>query len=150
MIRNYITVAIRNLLRHRVYGLINLLGLSVGAACCLLAILYVHDELSYDTHHVLGDRTYRVMLDVGQDAQGAYRYTASTSGALAEALASTFPEIERTTRSFGGWAVRIRYQDKVFNETEELVGDGFFDVFTVPFLRGNPRTALTDPYTVRH
>ena len=84
MLRNYLTVAMRHLLRHRFYSLINIVGLAVGFACVVLMLLFVQDELSFDGHHEKRDRIYHVMREMrsGDDRFVSYR----TSGRLAEAL----------------------------------------------------------------
>ena len=69
MIRNYLTVALRNLLRQPVYSLINIVGLAIGMAACMLIVLYIQDELSYDRHHLDADRIYRIVDDIESGGQ---------------------------------------------------------------------------------
>ena len=66
MFKNYLTVAICNLMRYKVYSFINIIGLAIGMACCALILLYVQHELSYDTMHSNGDRIYRVLREQGE------------------------------------------------------------------------------------
>ena len=69
MIRNYLTVALRNLLRQPVYSLINVAGLAIGIAACMLIVLYIQDELSYDRYHPMADRIYRIVDDIESGGQ---------------------------------------------------------------------------------
>ena len=98
MLRNYIVVALRNLIRHRFYSLITIVGLSIGFACVTMIFLYVQDELSFESHHVKHSRIYRVMREMrsGDDRFVSYR----TSGRLAEALAADHPEIVQSVRTY--------------------------------------------------
>ena len=145
MFRNYLIVAVRNLLRHRVYSAINILGLAVGMACCILILLFVLDEVSYDRFHEKADRIYRVLWDA---RYGDNEWTIPKGPIpVAEALAD-LPEVERT--------VRMRRERRTLRHGREYVieGDffyveeGFFDVFTAPFVEGDPETALRDPDAV--
>ena len=86
MFKNYLTVAIRNLLRHRVYSVINISGLAVGMACCILILLLIQDELSYDRFHQKMDRIYRVVMEYRSGNQ--VKKSAMTPAILAFRLAS--------------------------------------------------------------
>ena len=107
MVNHYLSIAIRRLLRQKVYSLINLTGLAIGMACCMLILLYVRDELSYDRFHTNADRIYRVVE--GQNAK--------TAPALATTLYDEFPEVKGYVRIVGTAGVwMMKYQDKVFYE----------------------------------
>ena len=96
MFNNYLTIGIRLLLRYKGYSLINVLGLAIGIAGCVLIVLYVHDELSYDQHHLNKDRIYR--LAVSETAEGRHDVWARSPSAWGPVLAQEYPEIEAITR----------------------------------------------------
>ncbi len=147
MISNYIKIALRNLVRFKAYSAINITGLAIGMACCILILLYVFDELSYDRFHENSDRIYRIYVN---GALGDNTFTAAVSPPpMRNVLLQDYPEVEAATRfnSFG-FPV-LRYGDKVFSEEKFYwVDSTFFDVFTVEFVKGNPKTALNRPETV--
>jgi len=147
MISNYIKIALRNLIRFKAYSAINIAGLAVGMACCILILLYVFDELSYDRFHKKADRIYRITVNgvLGDNSFNA----AVTAPPLRNVLLEEYPEVEAATRfrSFG-FPV-LRYGDKVFSEERFFwVDSTFFDVFTVEFVKGDPETALLQPESV--
>ncbi|MCH8125765.1 ABC transporter permease [candidate division KSB1 bacterium] len=148
MIKNYIKIALRNLLKHKVYSLINVAGLAIGMACCLLILLYVKDELSYDRYHKNIDRIYRVTLH-GRLAGSDINVT-STCRPMAAALINEYPEVEFALRLRQmSRTVLVSRGDKYFNENRVFYADStYFDVFTLPLLRGNAKTALTAPNSV--
>ena len=149
MFKNYLTVAIRNLLRHRVYSLINVLGLAVGMACCLLILLFVQHELSYDSYHDGVDQTYRVISEWRQPSGRSV--FATTPRSLARALVNEFPEVVRAARLSTERADRVlvQHQDKRFLEYRVLFADpNIFDVLTIPFLQGDPETVLKTPFSI--
>ena len=113
MIRNYLTVAVRSLIRDRLYSAISIAGLAIGMACSLLIVLYVIDELSYDTHHPNSDRIYSVIRE-GKRSDGSDFYTRGTVGALGRELKADFPEVESIVRTW----VRTRW---VRHEGEEFI-----------------------------
>ncbi len=145
MFNNYLKIALRNLLKHKAYSFINIAGLAVGLACCLLISLYVKDELSYDRYHEKADRLFKVVTD-GRSPEREAKF-ALTPAPLAEALVRDFPEVETTTRLFTlfGNAV-VAHGEKRFNEERIFFGDStFFEVFSIPLIAGNPKTALAKP-----
>lgn len=148
MLKSYLKIALRNLLKHKAYSFINIAGLAVGLACCLLISLYVKDELSYDRYHAKADRIFKVATEV-RSAEKQSQF-ALTPAPLAEALARDFPEVETTTRLFTFFGEGlVRYGEKRFNEPRIYFGDStFFDVFSIPLLRGEIKTALAQPNTV--
>ena len=148
MFINYLTVALRNLLRYKGYSAINVLGLAIGIACCVLIILYVQDELSYDQHHEKNDRIYR--LAESAVVAGRSIEAAVTPPPWAPVLAKDYPEIEQITRikpPNSRWL--IRYQQNRFYEKNFVFADSsVFDIFTIPLVQGNARSALAEPHTV--
>jgi putative ABC transport system permease protein len=144
MLRNYLKIAIRNMKRHKGYSLINIFGLAIGMACCILILLYVTDELSYDNFHEKADRTYRVnaISSIGVTT----RYYATVPPALAQGLADSIPEIEAFVRVMDINGLRGRYENNSI-EIEEcfIVDSAFFNIFTHEFVEGSPESALENP-----
>jgi putative ABC transport system permease protein len=144
MIQNFFKIAIRTLIRHKIFSAINILGLAIGMATCLLIFLYVDVETSYDKHHNGADRIYRVVKDFVND-DGTFLPDATTPPAIAPALQAEIPEIETVTRIFPGWGRQfyIRFGEKRFiEENVYRVDSSFFSVFTIPFIQGNPKSAF--------
>ncbi|MCH8981016.1 ABC transporter permease [candidate division KSB1 bacterium] len=147
MISNYLKVALRNLLKHKAYTFINVVGLSIGLACCVLILLYVKDELSYDRYHTKADRIYRVILH-GRLA-GNEIHAANTCVPMAATLTAEFPEVEFATRLDNLGTVLVSHKEKSFNEERVFFADSsFFDIFTLGLLSGNPKNVLSAPNSV--
>ncbi len=144
MIKNYLTVAIRNLMRHKLYTSINVLGLAIGLACGILILLYIQQEFSVDRSHTLGDRIYKVIREERGSTQTTY--DEGTSGALGPVLEETFPEVETTVRIWR-WGVSAKYGDHKNLYTLALVDDNFLDVFDFPLIKGDSETAFRTPYS---
>ena len=147
MIKNYFTVAYRNMLRHKGYSLINITGLAIGLAACILILLYLSYELSYDDFWENSDRIYRPVLNgiLGEDEFNM----AVTCAPLAQALINEFPEVEMVARVRGYGYPVLRYGDKVFSEERFFHADSnFFEIFGIRFILGDSKTALTKPNTV--
>ena len=145
MIKNYLTVAIRNLMRHKLYTSINVLGLAIGLACGILILLYIQQEFAIDRSHTLGDRIYKVIREQRGSTQTTYEE--GTSGALGPVLEETFPEVETTVRIWQ-WLVSAQYGEHKNQYTLALVDDTFLDVFDFPLIKGDPETAFRLPYSV--
>jgi len=147
MLKNYLKIALRNFLKHKGFSFINIFGLAVGIACCLLILLFVVDELSYDKYHEKADRIYRAGLYGfigGNEFNGVV-----TCAPMAQTLVDEYPEVEASTRARNFGFPVFRYGDKVFSEERVFwVDPGFFNVFTVSFLQGDPETALDNPETI--
>ena len=148
MFENYLRTAIRNLIRHKIHSAINISGLAIGMSSCILILLYVHFELSYDRHHDQADRIYLVVREVRATGSEAV-YQNRTSGPLASALVSEFPEVEQATRVWvqGGY-FWIRHDELVFEQNLNVADPSILDIFTFPFIKGDPRTSLASPYTI--
>ena len=148
MIHHYLLVAIRNLKRHKLHSAINILGLAVGMACCLLIILFIIDELSYDHFHGKADRIYRIVSEFENETTGEIYQMATTPYQLTELLKEQFPEIEKTVR-FYRINPSVRYGNKQFFERQFCFADAtVFDVFSFPLEKGDPKTALKEPYSI--
>ena len=145
MIKNYLTVAIRNLMRHKLYTSINVLGLAIGLACGILILLYIQQEFAINRSHTLGDRIYKVIREQRGSTQTTYEE--GTSGALGPVLEETFPEVETTVRIWR-WTVSAQYGERKDRYTLALVDENFLDVFDFPLIKGDPKTAFRTPYSV--
>ncbi len=148
MIKNYLTVAIRNIARNKTFSAINILGLAIGMACCILILLYVQDELSYDQHHE--HRIYRVAVKAKID--GVLRQGAITSLPMGPALVKDYPEVIEAVRFYGGDDPRMLVGDQYYHFFYEddlwFTDPSFFKVFNFPLSQGDPETAFLDPYSV--
>ena len=146
MLKNYLTVAIRNIIRHKVYAFINLLGLAVGMTCCTLLLLWVQDELSYDRFHENADDICRVIQNI--DFADRSTTWAITQGPLGPSLKKDIPEIINMARTKPLHFITLSYDEKTFDETILLADGSFFEMFSFPFLTGDPRTALADRHSM--
>jgi putative ABC transport system permease protein len=147
MLKNYFKTALRNLFRQRGYSLINITGLAIGMACCLLILMFVNDELSYDNYSEYADRIHRITLKLkfgGRDFQAAV-----VSAPMAKTLVNDYPEVEEAVRFLNRGSYIIKYGENSFKERRFIFSDTtFFKVFGIPLLKGNPATALKDPNTL--
>jgi putative ABC transport system permease protein len=147
MFRNYLKVAIRSLLKRKAFSLINILGLATGMAVCLLIILFIRSELSYDSFHPKADRIYRMVLDRKYPEHVASYATIPFS--VGPAVYKEFPEVEAYTglQNFtGNDNVFIKVGDQLFEESHALIADSdFFRVFVTQLLEGDTATALGKP-----
>jgi len=147
MLRSYFKITWRNIKRHRAHTLINVFGLAIGILCCFYILLYILDELSYEKHYANADRIYRVAVHGilgNQDLN-----TAQTPSPLSRTLKQEFPEVTAATRLQHTPNMLVRFGDRVFNETNFMwVDSNFFDVFAIPMVYGDPKTALKDDHTV--
>ncbi len=140
MLKNYLKIALRNILRHKGYSFINIAGLTLGLACFILIGLWVRDELSFDRFHEKKDRIFRILNKVESG-----QLIPSPTYALAPALKEEYPEVEEYSRVWPWAGSLVRYQDKRFEEERiNLADPGFFRMFSFPFLLGDPETALAD------
>lgn len=145
MIKNLLTVAIRNLLRHRLYTSINVSGLAIGLAGGILILLYVNQEFSVDRLYTQGDRIYKVIREVRKTTRTTYE--SGTSGALGPELEASFPEVEKAVRIWQ-WRVSAQFGERKGEYQFALVDDGFFRVFDFDFIRGDPEIAFHTPNSV--
>lgn len=149
MLKNYLTIAFRHLMRNKIYSAINILGLAVGIACCLVILLYVNDELSYDTFHKDGDQIYRMALN--RKYPGRVRSYAITPHSYAQAIKEELPEVEESVRVFyfQGANLLFKIGETTYEEKFASWADSnFFDFMGMELLEGNPKTALVKPNTV--
>ncbi len=144
MFKNYIKIALRNLQRHKGFSFINIVGLAIGIACCLLIFLYVTDESSYDRFHDNADRIYRIISH--STIGGETRVFARAPSAVAVELESTIPEIEAQARLFQIGVLNFTHEGRDFEIQGFFAADtDFFKIFSFDFIFGDPETALLAP-----
>ncbi len=145
MLRNYLKITWRNLTKNKLFFVINSLGLAVGMAACLLILHYVAYERSYDDFHPGSERTYRVELDSYQNGKLAFK-SATSYPAIAPTLKKDYPEVEETARIYDANSSVVSYENQRFREDNFYFADSsVFRVFHLPFVKGNPATALQGP-----
>ena len=143
MLSNYIKVALRNLLKYKIYSFINIVGLAVGLACTLFILLWVQDELSYDRFHENAERIHRVAFTYRPLNLNRYHQP----GALASYLKQNYPEIEQATFVFSG-ENKLSYRQTGFFERGMYVQPDFLTMFSFPLIRGSQTSALADPNSI--
>ena len=150
MIKNYLKIAYRNLVKYKFISFINIFGLTVGLACCMLILTYILQELSYDKYQPNADRVYRVTRTFLNPDTKAVALTLSTiSPPFAPLLKNDFGEIEDITRTISNGNTPMKYEEKMFNEDNVMFADDhFFNFFKANVVKGNPQKALSDPYSV--
>lgn len=145
MLKNYLKIAVRNLRKHKGYAFINIFGLAVGLAVCLLIVLYVRDELSYDRFHDNAEEIYRIVRQEGE-------LTPSVTPAvpLAPALIEAYPEVLQATRLFRYWSTPLlsRGEEGFYEERFFFTDNNFLDVFSFPLSQGDPASALEQPFSL--
>lgn len=140
MIKNYFKIALRNILRHKAYSILNIAGLAIGMACSILILLWVQDELSYDRFNANADQLYRLICNAGD-----FKAAVSPAG-MAEGLQSEMPEIKAAVRLSKPSANLLEVGDRKFEEKRVFFADSnFLQVFSFPLLSGNAKTALINP-----
>jgi len=147
MLRNYFLVALRNLKRNKVYSFINIAGLSIGLACCMLIVLYMKDEVSFDKFHQKGDQIFRLTRDEYFPDGKLFNTDGNTGMMPGPAFASELPEIASFVRIQGALSA-VKIGNNVFEQEGMYADSNFFSVFTFPLKAGNPATALSKMYSV--
>ena len=147
MFINYIKVAIRNFSRQKIYSFINIAGLALGMGLSILIFFYIQAELSYDRFNEKADRIYRVAEESSQD--GSTVSHANIFPIIAPNLVKEFPEILSAVRFEKDPRVLVSLNEDKFIENRFFYADSsFFDIFSFPLIKGNPETALNDPYSL--
>ena len=141
MFKNYAKLAFRSMRKHQGYSLINIFGLAIGMACCILIFLWVQDELSYDKFHENADNLYQIQVSSEQ------RKWSSSPWALIPTLKKDFPDIIKATW-YGEWPVLMKYGNNTYFEDAAIVGEDFLEMFTFPFIKGDPKAAFTNSNSV--
>jgi putative ABC transport system permease protein len=154
MLKNYFKIAYRNLLKKKVYSIINIFGLGIGMACCVLIFMFVQDELSYDNYHEKGDRIYRLThgssspegVEEGAEAEPFWVWHNAPVG---PAMKEEFPEIEKIVQFSGRSDLLLTYEETTQQEDGVFFMDStVFEVFSWKLLEGDPKTALVAPYSI--
>jgi len=135
MLKNYIKITWRNIRNNKIYSFINIMGLAVGMACCILILLWVQDELSFDKFHENYSDIYRTIPEL----QGT-KYS-SNPLALAAVFKEQYPEVRQIARFCSRYWL-LKYGDKIYNQSGALVDDDFLKIFTFPLIQGTPGTVF--------
>jgi len=147
MLKSYFKIALRNLFRQKSYSFINIAGLAIGMACCLIIFLYVRTSLSYDTHHKRADDIYRVVSEFKNSERE--KWITLTPPMLAPTLVKSFPEVDQAARMMILPALLVQNGEKKFFEANFYIADSsILQVLTLPLKLGNAKTALHSPNTV--
>jgi putative ABC transport system permease protein len=147
MLRNYVTIAIRNLNKYRFYTLVNVFGLTVGITACLIILLFVRFELSYDRFHEHADRIFRVDWELSFGESSAHN--AAVTPPMAEAIVRDYPEVEAAARfRYNGSSQFKRNAENIVESRVVYADNDMFRVFTIPFIAGNPANALKEPHSM--
>ncbi|MEX8548728.1 MAG: ABC transporter permease [Mucilaginibacter sp.] len=147
MIKNHFKIAFRNLWKSKGYSAINIFGLAIGLAICLLITLFVIDELSYDRYNKKADRIYRVNTYI--HLNGSDFKQRVTPAPMAAALVKDYPQIEQAVRLGADDDMLVTKGEETVVEPNSFSADqNLFDVFTLPMIAGDPKTALTQPKTM--
>ncbi|MDP4284460.1 MAG: ABC transporter permease [Bacteroidota bacterium] len=142
MIKNYFKTAWRYIKKHKAYSLINILGLALGIASCLIIFLVVQYELGYDQFYKKSDRTYRVTLN-------QLDFNPSVSMGVVPALRTDFPELEDVSQVWYRKSALLEIHNEKYEEKGMMYADKYFpEIFDQHWLEGNPKTALTDPNSI--
>lgn len=147
MIKNYLKISVRNLLKNKLFSFINIAGLAIGMACSILILLWVQDELSYDKFFSNSDSIYRINWEYKWN--GEEGIAPITPPPLAEKFVRDIPEVTAATRIFPVQPMIVRYKDKYFSEGKIFGADSnFFNIFSFKLISGNQKTALAEPNSV--
>ncbi len=147
MLKNYLKVALRNLWKNKGFSAINIIGLASGLAVCLLIVLYVVDELSYDKYYPNAERIYRIDADIYFNNTSAI--FAVSPDPLGPALKRDFPGVEEITRVANQGGILVKKDNRNVQDDHAAFADStFFKVFALPMIAGNPLTALRDPNSI--
>lgn len=147
MFKNYFKATFRNLWKNKTYSFLNIFGLALGIACAGLIFLWVEDEVNYDNFNIKKDRLYYVRVNQKHDA---YVFThGSTPGVMAPAMKAEMPGIANTCRaSEGQTSLLFSIGDKSMYAAGRYAERSLFDMFTLPFVQGNPQNAFTQLYSI--
>jgi putative ABC transport system permease protein len=146
--QNYFKITLRNIRRHKIFSLLNIAGLSIGIACCIIVLLYVTHELSYDQFHEKKDFIYRVTTQ--KNVRDTWYFSPDAPWSAGQVLKERFPEVkDYTIYSVSLTDCIIEKEGELYRTREErIVNASFFNIFTFPFLHGDPNTALNDPSSI--
>jgi putative ABC transport system permease protein len=146
MLKNYFITALRNLWRNKFFSLINIFGLSLGIACCMLIFLYAKDELTFDRFHQKADRIYRITIDMTDKLRGSNK--SGNSGLIqGPSFRQGVPEIEEFVRLQSA-NCDVKHKGDIFSQEGLWADENFFSMFSFPLLYGDPKSALKDMHSV--
>jgi|APTNR8051073442_1049403.scaffolds.fasta_scaffold00360_32 putative ABC transport system permease protein len=148
MLINYFKIAFRTLLKFKGYAAINLLGLGLGLTAGILIMLYVLDELSYDSFHAKANRLYRVNTAFYTPESSGGAANETNGWPIGKILEREFPEVESVLYSRNASFLLINHEDKRIRENMHFASPEFFKLFSFPLLKGNPLKALAEPFSV--
>lgn len=147
MFKNYLLTTLRTIIKHRGFTFINVTGLAIGMACCIMILLFITDELSYDRYHKNANQIYRAGIDGRLGDRDFMTYT--TAAPFARTMVDEFPEVINATRFLSGSNKLITYGDRNFIEDGVYYTDStVFDIFSWKMIKGNPKTALAGPNSI--
>ena len=144
MLKNYLKIALRNVQRHRSYAFINIAGLAVGMASCLLILFYVQDERSYDGFHTHADRIYRLGTDLQPPEDGSLNRSNAVGWPVGRTLATMYPEVERIAH-LRTWSPPIKHEGRHLYENVLYADTSFFEVFSFPLVKAIQRRHSATP-----
>lgn len=147
MLKNYLKIAVRNLIRNKTFSLINISGLAIGMASCMFILLYANYENSYDSHHEKADNIYRVIFDRYNNNEFTFT-SAPNFPKTAPALLEEYPEIINYARIYPLDGTVIKGNTKYIEEKMYYAEESFFDIFTFKFINGDRSSVLKDPLSV--
>lgn len=149
MLKNYFKIAIRNLRRNKVYGIVNILGLAVGITGATMLYLYVDSELAYDAFHDKAERIYRI-VEIDESSNSDTRYYGQTAPVLGSTINETFPEVEKVVRVYKPVGhVDMEWKGEAVTERSWLMADpGFFELFDFKIIHGDMKGPLDKPNSV--
>jgi putative ABC transport system permease protein len=147
MLKSLIRIALRTLRKDLGYSVLNILGLTIGITFSLFLFFYVLDELNYDRYNTKADRIFRIVSHIKESDNNSD--WAITQYPLGPTLKKEYPEVEQAVRFVGSDRAMYQYGNLQFYETKIFVVDSnLFEVFTYPFIEGNPKTALVEPHSM--
>ena len=148
MWKNYLKIAVRNLLRHKLYSLINVSGLAIGMTCFFLIFGFVRFEMGYDRHHEDAERIYRIIRRMRYEPGDRISERVNTGAPLLPLIQGELPGIEHAARLRESGGI-VSSGERRFVESRFFFADsGVFEIFTLPLLRGNSATALAEPFSI--
>ncbi len=149
MIKNYFKIALRNLAKYKFISFINLFGLTIGLTCCLLITTYILNELSYDRYNKNAENIYRVTRSFNNQDGVVSLNLSTVSPPFGYYFPADFPEIKKMTRLLNSGTTPFKYKEKLISEPNVYFADeNLFNVFTLDVVKGNPKTALQEPFSV--
>lgn len=147
MLKNLLTIAVRNILKEKTYSFINIFGLTIGITCSMFLLMYIIEELSFDRYHKNADNIYRIISNI-KEPDNAFTW-AVTQFPLGEELRDNYPEVVGAVRFNGTGRSLYKNGDKQFYEERFLAADStVFDIFSYEFIGGDPATALDAPSSI--